>query len=113
MIYPVHQGVPAMSNVIHAIFEDGVFRPIEPVDLPERTRVEFEPRVVDEALPGAQFWKSQSLDDLAARQGVTPATDLDEIGDLWPADDDPDKLWEHIQRECEARRRLARENGTE
>lgn len=33
-------------SIIHAIFEDGVFRPIERVDLPERCRVEFEPRVV-------------------------------------------------------------------
>lgn len=38
-----------MSNVIHAIYEQGVFRPVDPVDLPERTHVEFEPRVVTEA----------------------------------------------------------------
>jgi predicted DNA-binding antitoxin AbrB/MazE fold protein len=37
-----------MSNVVQAIYEQGVFRPIEPVDLPERTRVEFEPRVVSD-----------------------------------------------------------------
>jgi predicted DNA-binding antitoxin AbrB/MazE fold protein len=49
-----------MSNVIQAIYEQGVFRPIEPVNLPERTRVEFEPRVVDGA--SASFWKSQSLE---------------------------------------------------
>ena len=35
-------------KVIHAIFENGVFRPTEPVDLPERCEVEFEPRRVDE-----------------------------------------------------------------
>ena len=34
-----------MSRTIHAIFENGVFRPLEPVDLPEQTRVEFEPRI--------------------------------------------------------------------
>lgn len=27
-------------TVIHAIFEKGVFKPTEPVDLPERTRVD-------------------------------------------------------------------------
>jgi len=30
---------------ITAIFEHGVFRPLEPVELPEHTRVEFEPKV--------------------------------------------------------------------
>jgi predicted DNA-binding antitoxin AbrB/MazE fold protein len=30
---------------ITAIFENGVFRPLEPVHLPEHVRVEFEPRV--------------------------------------------------------------------
>ena len=34
-------------SVIHAIFEDGVFKPQDPVHLPERTQVEFEPRVIE------------------------------------------------------------------
>ncbi|RJP36724.1 MAG: DUF104 domain-containing protein [Phycisphaerales bacterium] len=33
-------------STIHAIFEDGVFRPFEPVGLPEGSEVEFEPRLV-------------------------------------------------------------------
>jgi len=33
-------------NTIHAIFEEGVFRPKEPVDLPEHAEVEFEPRLL-------------------------------------------------------------------
>ena len=32
---------------IQAIFEGGVFRPIEPVHLPDNCKVEFEPRVVE------------------------------------------------------------------
>lgn len=102
-----------MSNVIQAIYEQGVFRPIKPVDLPERTRVEFEPRVVDDSPVGTSFWSSQSLDELAAQQGVAPVTDLDEISDLWPADDDADELQEYIQRERNARRNLPREGGVE
>lgn len=31
---------------VHAVFENGVFRPTEPVGLPERTRVEFDPKVI-------------------------------------------------------------------
>ena len=38
-----------MSSTVHAIYEKGVFRPVEPVDLPDNTPVEFEPRVLTEA----------------------------------------------------------------
>jgi predicted DNA-binding antitoxin AbrB/MazE fold protein len=31
---------------VRAIYENGVFRPTEPVDLPEKSRVEFEPKVL-------------------------------------------------------------------
>ena len=34
-------------KAIHAVFEDGVFRPVETVDLPEHCHVEFEPRIID------------------------------------------------------------------
>jgi len=33
-------------KTIHAIFEQGIFRPLEAVELAERTEVEFEPKVV-------------------------------------------------------------------
>ena len=33
-------------NRIHAVYENGVFRPTTPVELPERCEVEFEPRMV-------------------------------------------------------------------
>ena len=35
-------------KTVHAVYEGGVFRPTEQVDLPERCEVEFEPRVLDE-----------------------------------------------------------------
>ena len=42
-------------KTIHAIYEEGVFRPLEKVELPERTEVEFEPKVVglDAPKPGS------------------------------------------------------------
>ena len=33
-------------KTVHAVYENGVFRPLEGVELPERTEVEFEPRPV-------------------------------------------------------------------
>lgn len=34
-------------STIHAIYEDGVFKPVAPVELPEHSAVEFEPRLVE------------------------------------------------------------------
>lgn len=33
-------------KTVHAVFENGVFRPRDPVNLPEHAEVEFEPRPV-------------------------------------------------------------------
>jgi predicted DNA-binding antitoxin AbrB/MazE fold protein len=37
-------------KTIHAVYENGVFRPLETVPLPDRTEVEFEPRPVAPAM---------------------------------------------------------------
>jgi predicted DNA-binding antitoxin AbrB/MazE fold protein len=53
-------------NTVHAIFEKGVFRPIEPVDLPEHSKVEFEPRVVK---PGAELPSpDDEIDEILSRR---------------------------------------------
>jgi predicted DNA-binding antitoxin AbrB/MazE fold protein len=38
-----------MIKTVHAIYANGVFQPVEPVDLPEQTVVQFEPRVMADA----------------------------------------------------------------
>jgi predicted DNA-binding antitoxin AbrB/MazE fold protein len=38
----------AKSKTIHAIFENGVFRPTEAVEIPEQSEVEVEVRVIRE-----------------------------------------------------------------
>jgi hypothetical protein len=38
-------------KTIHATYENGVFRPKEPVELPESCEVEFEPRIVVDVQP--------------------------------------------------------------
>lgn len=55
--------------MVRAIYSDGVFRPTKPVDLPERTEVEFEPRAVppaDRPTPPADA-SSEVLDVLSRR----------------------------------------------
>jgi hypothetical protein len=37
-----------MPFTVHAIYGNGAFWPVEPVDLPEKTPVEFGPRVLTE-----------------------------------------------------------------
>jgi hypothetical protein len=49
-----------------------------------------------------------SIEELAKQQGVKPVSDLQEISDLWPKDDDPDELLRFILAERRARRRLRR-----
>lgn len=46
-------------KTIHAIFEQGIFRPLEAVELAERTEVEFEPKVVSLKTP-----TTGSMDDI-------------------------------------------------
>jgi hypothetical protein len=49
-------------------------------------------------------WEHLSLEELARRQGVEPARNLEEIAGLWPVDDDPDELLRFILDERKARR---------
>jgi predicted DNA-binding antitoxin AbrB/MazE fold protein len=42
-------------KTIHAVYEHGLFRPLEKVELPERTEVEFEPRPVASPLREANM----------------------------------------------------------
>lgn len=67
---------------------------------------EIEERAV--TAEGFPFWSSLSLEELAERQQVLPVEDLDEISALWPVDDDPDKLMDHILEDRSARRRISR-----
>ncbi|MFM7128058.1 MAG: antitoxin family protein [Isosphaeraceae bacterium] len=52
-----------MNKTIHAVFENGIFRPVEPVDLPEKVEVEFEPRVIvkNEHWPVGYFQKTAGV----------------------------------------------------
>ncbi len=50
-------------KIVHAVYKNGVFHPMEPVELPENCHVEFEPRVV------AEDGSTPSLDDVYAALG--------------------------------------------
>jgi predicted DNA-binding antitoxin AbrB/MazE fold protein len=49
-----------MSKTIHAIYENGVFRPTEAVQIPDKSEVEVEVRLIKEGP------KKPSLDDVYA-----------------------------------------------
>ena len=64
-------------KTVHAVYEHGVFRPLQVVELPEQTEVEFEPKVISrptgpyQALTGIYSILSEryetGIKDLAAR----------------------------------------------
>jgi len=49
------------------------------------------------------------LDELIRQQGVSPVYELDDLSDLWPANDDPDDLMRYVLEERAERRRLPAE----
>lgn len=80
------------SISIHAVYEGGVFKPTEPVDLPEHCQVRVEPISGDVATAeNEEFWIEKSLDQLATEQGVRVVTDWREVfgsgRELWDSEE--------------------------
>jgi predicted DNA-binding antitoxin AbrB/MazE fold protein len=48
-------------KTIHAVYEKGVFRPLDTVELAEQTEVEFEPRPVQPAKEDANLAKIYAI----------------------------------------------------
>ena len=63
------------------------------------SKQDIEPNAIDEDAAG-------SLDELIRQQGVAPVSNLDELSDLWPGNDDPDDLMRYVLEERAERRRL-------
>ena len=61
---------------------------------------------------GHSFWASSSLIELAGAQGIALIGDLEGIAALWPSDDDPDELLDHVLRERADRRRAVGSGST-
>ena len=57
------------------------------------------------------FWESVPLEELAKQQRVSAVDDLDEVVDLWPADDNPVNLLLYILAERVERRDLNKNHG--
>ena len=53
---------------IDAVYENGVFRPVEPIDLPEQTRVQV-------AIPLANYRPIPDVREVLARRHASGATD--------------------------------------
>jgi predicted DNA-binding antitoxin AbrB/MazE fold protein len=67
-----------MNQTIEAIYEGGVFRPIGPVDLPERTAVEFELRVKDAPPPPPMSEGLAKVYEILGRRHASGYTDTAE-----------------------------------
>lgn len=70
-----------MNKTIHAVFENGVFRPIESVDLSEKSGVEFELRLVAKKGAWPEGYFQQTAGTFANKpfkrlsQGIMPRRD--------------------------------------
>jgi predicted DNA-binding antitoxin AbrB/MazE fold protein len=62
-------------DTIHAIYENGVFRPTSPVNLPDPCEVEFEPRKV-QADPVALTAQIAKVHEILGRSYETGYADL-------------------------------------
>jgi predicted DNA-binding antitoxin AbrB/MazE fold protein len=60
---------------IRAIYENGIFRPLDPVDLPDSTPVEFDPKVVT---PEDEDAAQKRIYELLGRSYDTGQTDTAE-----------------------------------
>ena len=58
-------------EIVHAVYENGVFRPTSDVSLPERCEVEFEPKVVGQAA-GSEARRRRSMK--FSREATKPAS---------------------------------------
>lgn len=58
-----------MSRMIQAVYANGVFTPLGPVDLPDQTPVEFEPRVRTDTMPDGHAPMSEGLKKIYAILG--------------------------------------------
>ncbi len=65
-----------MNKTIHAVFENGVFRPVESVDLPEKSVVEFEPRLVVDSVAWPKGYCEATAGTLAGEDFERPTQGL-------------------------------------
>jgi len=82
---------------IHFVFENGVLRPEEPVNLPEGTRGVARISLPDDAKSG--FWSNPTLDQLRAQQRPLPVKSLEDLAGLWPEDESVDEFIASLRRE--------------
>ena len=57
---------------IHAIFENGVFKPIGPVELPENCEVKFEPQIV----PNGETQDLEGIYEILSRRHNSGESDV-------------------------------------
>ena len=100
-------------GTIHAIYEDGVFKPTAPVELPEACEVEFEPRIVEapNVLEQELAWLASrtEADKEAARRRLdalspppAPIPEGKTLSDMvegkWPGDETDEQINEALKR---------------
>jgi predicted DNA-binding antitoxin AbrB/MazE fold protein len=87
------------------VIENGVIRPLDEVNLPDGTQVEWQP--VNGVRPDAfearareahaRAQRHRTLEELAAEQAVGPVGDVRELIGDWPPEDDLDDFLRYLR----------------
>ena len=96
-----------MAQAVRPVFENGVLRPVEPIEgVAEHSVVELMLRSIggpsaSTAAPSTEdFWSCRSLEELARAQGVGPVDSLTDLAaNFWPEDESVDDLLEFVSEE--------------
>lgn len=78
------------------IYEDGVLKPQDLVDLPEGARGIAHVRGMTETTTG--FWSNPTVEQLKRQQGTLPVRGAEDLAGDWPADDSLDEFLESVGR---------------
>ncbi|MBX3315318.1 MAG: antitoxin family protein [Phycisphaeraceae bacterium] len=82
----------------HFVYEDGVLKPEERLDLPEGARGVARIRESQTQNGADSFWDHKSIEDLARTQAVAPVRSIDELVGDWPPEESVDDFLDMVRR---------------
>ena len=82
---------------IRFVYENGVLRPEEPVNLPEGARGVAHIHALEDGGPG--FWENPTLAQLRAQQRPLPVESVKDLVGDWPEDESIDEFVESLRHE--------------
>lgn len=80
----------------HFVFEQGVLKPEDAIDLPEGARGIA--RIRETNGEAADFWAKPSIDQLRKEQGTLPVRRIEDLAGDWPEEDPINEFLDNLER---------------